>query len=309
MSFEPIDLSKVKTLVFGANGFLGSAIANTLSLSGRNVIAVIRPDASRNQLLENSKLRIIRMAPNLWPKLLADVKPTHVICTQWSGVQKSLRGDVNVQESNLTPIIELAEVTKSLSINTFIALGSQAESIESASLITEEISRSGTSPYGKAKSKLCSELSSIFEDSYTRFIWARVFSVYGPSDKSDSILMELHKSELEGVKLNVNNPNTLWSFLYEDDFADAVKRILESVNVSGVINIANPQLVEIQRIVDTWLGSSHNSSEGNENNTVKQGFFPMVGKLMSLGWAPEVSLEEGIQRTREAYRRSFNSNY
>jgi nucleoside-diphosphate-sugar epimerase len=176
------------------------------------------------------------------------------------------------------------------------------------SLITEEISSSGTSPYGKAKSKLCSELLSIFEDSYTRFIWARVFSVYGPSDKSDSILMELYKSELEGDELNVDNPKTLWSFLYEDDFADAVKRILESTNVSGVVNIANPQLVEIQRIVDTWLGSSHNSSEGYENDKVEEGFFPMVGKLKSIGWAPEVSLEEGIQRTRKAYREHFNSN-
>jgi len=302
MSFERIDLSDDKTLVFGANGFLGSAITNTLSVSGRNVTAVIRPDASRQQLLENSKLRIIGMSPHLWPKLLADLKPTHVICAQWSGVQKNLRGDINVQESNLASIIELAKVAKSLSINTFIGLGSQAESIESTSLITEEISRSGTSPYGKAKSKLCSELLSIFEDSYTRFIWARVFSVYGPSDKSDSILMELYKSELEGDELNVDNPKTLWSFLYEDDFADAVKRILESTNVSGVVNIANPQLVEIQRIVDTWLGSSHNSSEGYENDKVEEGFFPIVGKLKSIGWAPEVSLEEGIQRTRKAYR-------
>ena len=116
------------------------------------------------------------------------------------------------------------------------------------------------------------------------------------------ILYLLYKSELKGVKLNVNNPKTLWSFLYEDDFADAVKRILESPNIAGVVNIANPQLVEIQHIVDTWGESCHNSSEGHESDKVEEGFFPMVGKLKSIGWAPEVSLEEGIQRTRKAYR-------
>ena len=136
MLSESIDLSNDKTLVFGANGFLGSAIANSLSGSGRYVTAVIRQDASLNELIESPKLGIIRMSPNLWPKLLADLKPTHVICAQWSGVQKNLRNNILIQESNLGSIIELAEVAKSMSTNTFIALGSQAESIESMSLIT-----------------------------------------------------------------------------------------------------------------------------------------------------------------------------
>lgn len=307
MSFESISLFNDNTLVFGANGFLGSVIANKLSKFGCNVTAVIRPDASRNQLADSPKLRIIRMSPNTWPNLLAELEPTHVICAHWSGVQKNLRADSNIQETNVTSIIELAEAAKSLSIKTFIALGSQAESIESMSLIKEEPSTSGTSPYGIAKSKLCIKLLSLFEDSNTRFIWARVFSVYGPSDRSDSILMELFRSELDGVALNIRNPNTLWSFLYEDDFADALKRILESTKVSGVINIANPQLVEIQRIVDTWLGYSQNTSV-EHNNKLKEGFFPIVGKLKSIGWTPEISLKEGAQRTRKAYREYFNSN-
>lgn len=306
MSFESINSTSDNTLVFGANGFLGSAIANNLSLSGRNVIAAIRPDASQNQLTENLNLRIIRMSPNLWPKLLEDLKPMHVICAQWSGVQKNLRGDMHIQESNLKFIIELAEVVKSLSTSTFIALGSQAESTESKGLIMEELSTSGTSPYGRVKSRLCSELMSLFEDSPTRFIWARVFSVYGPSDKSESILMKLHKSELEGVFLNIDNPNSLWSFLYEDDFADAIKRVLESTKVSGVVNIGNPHLVEIQHIADTWRMSSHKSTEECDNDMAKEGYFPMLGKLKSIGWMPKVSLEKGIHWTREAYRARLN---
>lgn len=307
MSFEPINMSNNKTLVFGANGFLGSVIANNLSKFGYNVTAVIRPDSSQNQLAENPNLRIIRMSPNMWPNLLAELEPTHVICAHWSGVRKNLRTDSNIQEINVTSVIELAQAAKSLSIKTFIALGSQAESIESMSLIKEEPSTSGTSPYGRAKSKLCIKLLSLFEDSSTRFIWARVFSVYGPSDRSDSILMELYRSELEGVELNIRNPNTLWSFLYEDDFADAIKRILENTKVSGVINIANSQLVEIQLIVDTWLGHSPNFPV-EHNNKVKEGFFPIVGKLKSIGWTPEISLKEGAQRTRKAYREHFILN-
>lgn len=306
MSVKSSDLSSDETLVFGANGFLGSAITNNLSVSGRKVIAIIRPDASLNHLSENPNLRIIRISPKLWPKLLEDLKPTHIICAQWRGVQRNLRGDIHLQESNLKFIVELAEVAKSLSTSTFIALGSQAESTESMSPIMEAHSTSGTSPYGSTKSRLCSELLSLFEDSNTRFIWARVFSVYGPSDKSDSILMQLHNSDLQNTALTIENPKALWSFLYEDDFADAVKRILECTEISGVINIANPQLVEIQQIVDTWFGSSRNTSDWYEKDIIREGFFPIVGKLKSIGWTPEVSLEKGIQWTREAYRKRLN---
>ncbi len=308
MSLEFMNPSKGKTLVFGANGFLGSSIANNLSVSEFSVTAVIRPGASQNQLLEGTNLSIIRVSPELWPDLLAEIEPAHVICAQWSGVQKSLRGNFGVQESNLAPIIELAQVAKFLSIETFLALGSQAESSESMSLINEDFSSSGNSPYGEAKSKLCRKLYSLFEESRTRFIWARVFSVYGPSDRSDSLLMELYRSELEGIEFAIRNPNKLWSFLYQDDFAVAVKQILESTNTCGIINVANPQLVEIQYIINTWLGYSQDVSKRYGNNKAGEGFYPVVDKLKSIGWTPKTSLEKGILKTREAYGLRFGSN-
>jgi len=121
--------------------------------------------------------------------------------------------------------------------------------------------------------------------------------------------MQLYESESRGINLKIENPNTLWSFLYEDDFAAAVERILQGTDIEGVINIGNPLLVEIQSIVNTWFEAPVKPFVGLENGSVSEGFFPELRKLKSIGWTSGVSLEEGIQRTREAYRRCFNSNY
>jgi nucleoside-diphosphate-sugar epimerase len=214
-----------------------------------------------------------------------------------------------MQMSNIQPIVDLAHAALTSSVQTFICFGSQAESQKSIQKVAEEICNSGTTAYGRVKAQLHSNLDSIFNQSKCRFVWARVFSVYGPSDTSDSLLMRLHESESQGIKLKIENPDTLWSFLFEDDFAAAVERILQSTDIDGTINIGNPRLVEIQSIVDTWFEVPLKPSKRLENDMESEGFFPELQKLKSIGWTSGVSLQEGIQRTREAYGRRLNSNY
>jgi UDP-glucose 4-epimerase len=296
-------------IVYGANGFLGSVITKRLHNSGIAVLAVVRPISDKSRIESIKNLAVIEEESFNWPQLIEKYKPGAVICAQWRGVSKSDREDLEIQESNILPIIDLAKAALASSVQTFICFGSQAESQKSIQKIAEEIYNSGTTAYGRVKAQLQSNLDSIFNQSNCRFIWARVFSVYGPSDTSDSLLMRLHESESQGIKLKIENPDTLWSFLYEDDFAAAVERILQSTEIVGNVNIGNPQLVKIQSIVDTWFEAPHKPSIRLESDMASEGFFPELRKLKSIGWTSGVSLEEGIQRTREAYKRRLNSNY
>lgn len=295
-------------IVYGANGFLGSVITKRLHKSGVAVLAVIRPTSDKSRIEGLKNLQVLEEESFNWPKLIEKYKPGAVICAQWRGVTKSDREDLEIQESNIQPFIDLANAAIVSSLQTFICFGSQAESQKSLQKISEETCTSGTTAYGRVKAQLHTSLESIFHESKCRFVWARVFSVYGPSDTSDSLLMQLHKSESRAIKLEIENPRTLWSFLYEDDFATAVEGILQCKDVEGVTNIGNPLLVEIQFIVDAWFELPLKSSVVVKTDYSVEGFFPELSKLQSIGWTSEISLEEGIQRTREAYRRRFNLN-
>jgi nucleoside-diphosphate-sugar epimerase len=295
-------------IVYGANGFLGSVITKRLHKSGIAVLAVVRPISDKSRIESIKNLEVIEEESFNWPQLIEKYKPGAVICAQWRGVPKSDREDLEMQESNIQPFVDLANAALASSVQTFICFGSQAESQKSLQKIAEETCSSGATAYGRVKAQLHYNLKSIFNESKCRFVWARVFSVYGPSDTSDSLLMQLHESESQTIKLEIENPSTLWSFLYEDDFAAAVERILECKDIEGITNIGNPLLVEIQFIVDAWFESPLKPSIKLENGNASEGFFPELRKLKSIGWTSGVSLEEGIQRTRKAYRERFNSN-
>jgi UDP-glucose 4-epimerase len=304
---KPIKTKKDKVLVFGANGFLGSVITRKLYASGYDVEPVVRPRADITRLSGIENLKILEVEPENWLKLVVSNAPDTVVCAQWQGVSKQDRDDLDLQKSNIKPILSIALAAKESGVRNFICFGSLAEVRESLETIKEEFYDSGESAYGRTKANLHEQLILLLENSDCRFIWARVFSVYGPSDFSDSLLSDLFESEMVQNDLDISNPSKFWSFLYEDDFASAIEELLKNSNIANTVNVGSPIFSEIREVVSKWQGlplANHRTYRSGQSDI---GFFPQLEKLQSIGWSPSVSLEEGIQRTREALRDRFNS--
>ena len=288
-------------IVFGANGFLGSVITKRLYDSGYEVLPIIRPGANISRLQDLGGTKILEVETSKWQEIVGEHKPSIVICAQWNGVLKQDRENQELQNSNIEPISNIAIAAKEFGTGNFLCLGSQAEAKESMEPIFEEFYGSGISAYGIAKAKLHEHLASLFEHSDCRFIWARVFSVYGPSDFSDSLLTRLFESQISGNKLPILNPSKLWSFLYQEDLASAIEQILTNPTVANTVNIGNPKFHEIREIVAVCQGSTLDNSVENKATSTNLGFFPDLTKLISIGWTPMITLEEGIERTRNAF--------
>lgn len=294
-------------LVFGANGFLGSVVTKKLYESGYEVLPVIRPGANKSRLQDLDGINILEAEASNWPKIVSEYTPNVVICAQWNGVLKQDRENKELQTANIEPILSIAKATKESGAGSFICFGSQAEATESTDPILEEFYDSGKSAYGQTKSELHRHLSLLFEDSDCRFIWARVFSVYGPSDFSDSLLTRLFEAQISGNKLTIVNPSKFWSFLYQDDFASAIEHILMNPTVRNTVNIGNPKFHEIREIVALWQGPTVEDSVENDASSPNLGFFPDLTKLKTMGWMPTIAIEEGMNRTRKAFSDRVNA--
>lgn len=295
-------------VVFGANGFLGSVITKKLHSHGFEVVPVMRPGSNRSRLIGLENLKILEIKPEEWPQLIIERTPKAIICAQWIGVSKEDRNNFYLQNKNIQPILDLANSAKKAKVSCFICFGSQAEVKESAEFIKEEFYDSGESAYGVTKSILHSKLASLFAASECRFIWARVFSIYGPSDFSDSLLSRLFESEKAPNELVILNPSKFWSYLYEDDFASAIESILKSSSIMNTVNVGSPVFHEIREIVASWREESLTDQKIHKSDHANIGFFPQTEKLKSFGWTPSVSLDEGIRRTRKAFSDRTNSN-
>ena len=295
-----------EVIVFGANGFLGSVITRKLHNSGFVVVPVIRPGANKSRLSGLENLKVLEVESEEWSQLVTKYVPSAIVCAQWDGVSKRDRNSLELQETNTEPILKIAMAAKESKVGSFISFGSQAEANESIRTIEEDFYDSGESAYGIIKAKLHRQLAALFENSECRFIWARVFSVYGPSDFSDSLLLQLFESQASGNELVISNPSKAWSYLFEDDFASAIEEILKNSTVANTVNIGNPKFSEIREIVAMWQGSSLGDHTNHQTSHAGIGFFPDVTKLKTIGWSPSISLQEGIRRTRKAFSDRVN---
>jgi nucleoside-diphosphate-sugar epimerase len=277
-------------LVYGASGFLGSALANELAQNSK-VVAVVRKTSDTWRLVQSDNLKVVKAHESEWPDLISKLKPKIIICAQWAGVEKKERNNSRIQDENVAAIMKIAKVAVQEKCEKFIAFGSQAETSESEELIPETFLRDSSSVYGQAKSRLAISLYALFLHTQTEFIWARVFSIYGPLETRDGLIPSLLKSMSDTKSFTIREPSKSWSFLFIDDFVRAIQVLIESGVSYPVVNIGNSKLTTIFEICKTIDNESQFLGDLDSQN--RKGFFPSVERLQELGWNPQVELSQG----------------
>lgn len=98
-----------------------------------------------------------------------------------------------------------------------------------------------------------------------------------------------------------------WSFLYLDDFTEAIYTLHEHLSVSGVINIGNPTISTIGEAADLvgeiLKRSQHISKSHVTNSTVSDlTWIPDTATLLRLTWNPKVPLSVGLENTAKWWK-------
>lgn len=286
--------------VTGATGFIGRALVHKLESSGYQVLALSRTkmESSENQ---SKRISYIHGSFADWVQAIENTKPNVFISCDWSGVGKDVRRDPG-QNENYHRIVKLAETAAEAGAETFLTFGSQAEVDPSNKKIPEDTKESAQSEYGKAKIKTRESLGEIFKETSTRFVWGRVFTIYGPGDTRETLITEGIKKCLANEEYPVANPNKVWSFLYIEDFLNAVVLILENKSISGIINIGNPEVTQIglaAKMIAELPNQSHeiNYETTNKISHVEPTWIPETKTLSELSWSPRVDFKEGLLNT------------
>jgi len=303
MSITPLHSKTESAIcVAGASGFLGQAIVREFSKRGYKVIALTRSNS--NVLTKNTSGAIVQIRGTIqdWVSAIELEKPKTIISVDWTGVARELREDNSLQESNINRVGLLAQAAKSSMAANFFAFGSQAEVSPSTQAILESAVDDPQNSYGRAKISTRKLLQKIFEGSDTRLIWGRIFTIYGPGDKRDSLITQQIKSLLANQIFTIENPSKRWSFLEIDDFADAIYTLHENSHARGIINIGNPESVSIATVSDQiakLLGLSNMVLKVNQQNPnfSQLSWIPHTSTLSNLRWVPKTPLELGLENT------------
>lgn len=152
------------------------------------------------------------------------------------------------------------------------------------------------------------------------FITLMPASIYGENDNFDinhshvipAMIVKMHTAKLQG------RPNvTLWGtgtplreFLYVDDLADACLFLMENYTGDTHINVGTGVEISIRDLANMIKGIAGYEGEIIFDADKPDGTMRKVldiSALSDMGWAPQVSFEEGIKREYEFYLKTIEA--
>ena len=241
-----------RILITGITGFLGSHIAENLVNNGLQVLGLKRKD-SNIWRCEGFKEKIIWVDIDeygLFEEKLEKYSFESIIHAAWIGVGSKSRNDWNEQSKNITFLLSLLTVAKTVGVEKFVFLGSQAE----YGYIEEKISESHTTnpsdAYGSVKLACLEIVKSFCRMNDINWVWLRLFSLFGTKENRNWLIPSLISSMLASERIKLTPGEQKYAYLFVEDFCVIVTKILIMTVQSGVYNISSNETRTIKSLVE-----------------------------------------------------------
>ncbi len=143
----------------------------------------------------------------------------------------------------------------------------------------------------------------------------RIFNTYGPRMRLDDgrVIPNFIKQALRGEPLTVyGDGSQTRSFCYVDDLIEGIYRLLLS-DEHEPVNIGNPAeftILELAETVNRILGNTAGVvflEEARDRDDPQRRCPDISRARRLLGWEPKISLEEGLARTIDDFRRRLEA--
>ncbi len=301
-----------KVVITGATSMIGRTLIEYLLNKKIKVLAIIRENSQRSKDLPVHKnLNVIECNLSNLTNLEIEENDYDVFFhLGWDGTFGDKRNDMYLQEKNIKYTLDAVELAKRLGCKTFIGTGSQAEYGRSNDIINENTSERPENGYGIAK-LAAGKMSRILANQYNiKHIWTRIFSVYGPYDREQTMIMSSIKNMLKDISPDYTKGEQIWDYLYSEDVAKALYliSIYGTNNTTYCIANGNQQPLkdyieiiknQINKDIDLKLGAIPYSDNQVMNLKVN---IDLLKK--DTGFIPETTFEKGIENTINWYKGS-----
>lgn len=166
-----------------------------------------------------------------------------------------------------------------------------------------------TTLYGSSKRELHDFCETFSRESSVSLAWARIFYVYGPHEDASRLVAYAIRSLLQGQPALCAARSPLRDFLYVRDVASALVAVLKS-NIQAAVNIGSGQPITVGDLLDKigYHLQRQNLLRFDPSRSVwgPPALWANTHRLKNeVGWAPQYSLDRGIEETIAWWRRSL----
>ena len=299
----------MKTLITGAAGFLGSALAQKLIESGHEVLGLDDLSTGKEEAIPDQvqfELGDMLDRPKLWT-LLQNVECVYHLAARVA-VQESILYPREYNSTNVGGTVSVMEAMRDVGVKRVVFTSSGAVyGAQKEQPLSEDMRPAPDSPY--AVSKLSAEyyVKTIGKLWGIETVTLRIFNAYGPgqrlpADHPPVIPNFLKQAVHEGTLVIHNSGTQTRDFVYLDDVVDALIAASKASDVDGkTINIGSGKEVSIVNLAKKVIELTGAKTELIYNPRAKGGVNRMRADISRaaqlLGYKPKHTLSKGLKLT------------
>lgn len=296
-----------RIIISGSTSMLGVALIKECIKHKTRVYALIKPNS-----IHRTRLPISELVEPIECDLSELLKLKDLVTDRdfdafyhfgWQATSKDGRYNPDLQNKNIDYTLDAVGVAKIMGCKAFIGAGSQAEYGRSNEKLSPESPCHPETAYGIAK-YAAGKLSSIKCDCEgIKYIWARIFSVYGENDNDGTMIRHVIEKLLSGESPSLTKCEQTWDYLYCEDAARAFYLLGEKGKDQQVYCIGSGEaktLLDYINIIKDSINKDLPLGIGQLPYSDKQIMYLCadITKLRDdTGFNVRMPFEEGIKRT------------
>ncbi len=304
------NLKKETFLVTGASGFIGSHLIKRLEKEGHKVIKLDYSGKKIDIKIDITKLRALK-------QILKKINRPQVVIHLAACVDSKkdyLAGKKTIY-ANILGTLNLLEAIRDLNIELFVHVGTQEVYGASVAPSCENDKIDPQTPYAITKAS-AEDFVQMYHRLYNLPVaLLRFAAIFGPGQNPAKFIPYCVISALNGRDIILHSPKQKRDFLYIDDAIEAIYKVCFSGRVNNeIINFGGLKPYLIKDVAELILKNVGNPAKIHfkEDILLSSNSAYVINDISKakklLDWSPTVSLERGLKRTVNIYRKDFSSS-
>lgn len=304
----------MRILITGISGFIGQHLAEQLIADGHEVHGLYEHPESRakNPHVSHSRQHVANLTNHeAIETVIKTVQPEAVLhLASRSEVALSFRNYIEVTNVNYVAVVNLAEACRQHApdLKAFV-MASTMETYGNAFVFTgeraftEDTLQFPMAPYAVAK-LACERYLAYMGYAYQfPYVILRQTNTYGRRDNSFFIVERIISQMVAGNEVNLGVGWPVRNFLFIDDLVDFYRVLLDRLPVGETFVTGPDNALTISQLVDViaakmdWHGTVNWDTVPARAAEVPYLNSDPAKARELLGWQPQVSLDEGLDRT------------
>ena len=309
-------------LVTGCAGFIGSSVVDRLLDSGEEVVGLDNMDSYYEPSIKKKNIEHNLQNPNFYFKQtdIRDLKALEKIFKNFkietiihlaarAGVRPSIEAPLLYEDVNIKGTLNLLELSKiHKPANLIVASSSSVYGINKKVPFreTDNVDKA-ISPYAASK-KACETFCYTYHHLYgLPIVCLRFFTVYGPRQRPEMAIHKFTRLIDKGQEIQMYGDGTSKrDYTYISDIVDGIIRSMDIKEGYEILNLGNSKVVELRyliHLIEKNLGKKAIIKQlPDQPGDVPITYSDISKARTLLNYAPQTSIEEGIEKFVKWYR-------